>query len=98
MKTASLASRRSGGETLDTGIEIFPSGSRIAPGGNPVVGGGGVVVGGGAVLSTCVVALDVAVVMPSVFRAVTCTRSRCPTSAEAATYCVPVAPEIAAQS
>jgi hypothetical protein len=46
---------------------------------------------------TCAVGFDVAVAVPSVLRAVICTRRRLPRSAAVATYCVLVAPEIGVQ-
>ena len=85
-----------GADTLVTGIETSPFASLIAPGGSVPVGGGG---GGGVdpAACTCAVAFEVAVVVPSVLRAVTCTRSRPARSAVTSAYCVPVAPEIAVQ-
>ena len=51
----------------------------------------------GAVLSTCALELESALAAPTEFRAVTWTRSRCPTSGVAGAYCELVAPAMAVQ-
>ena len=96
-KSISPAIRRSGGETLVTGIETFPPGSRTAPGGSAGSGVGGVGVGAEPVLCTCAVGFEIALAVPSEFRAVTRTRRRCPRSAADRAYCEFVAPAIAVQ-
>ena len=95
-KSISPAIRRSGCETLVTGIETFPPGSWTAPGGSAGSGVGGGV-GPGAVLCTCAVGFEIALAVPSEFRAVTRTRRRCPRSAADRAYCEFVAPAMAVQ-